>query len=53
MSILAALTTLGCGSSQEDLQAPRDSGIAAQAAAQIKSVAIHIDGFKRSKSGAI
>ena len=52
VSILVALMPVGCGSSQ-DPQAQRDSGAAAQNIAQIKSVAIHIDGFKRSKSGAI
>ena len=52
VSILLALMAVGCGSSK-DLPAQRDTGAAAQAAAQIKSVAIHIDGFKRSKSGAI
>lgn len=52
VSILVALTAIGCGSSN-DPQAQRDTGATAQAAAQIKSVAIHIAGFKRSKSGAI
>ena len=39
------IALVGCGG--------RGTGAAAQAAAQIKSVAFHIDGFKRSKSGAI
>jgi len=52
VSILVALTVVGCGLSK-DSQAERDTGAAAQAAPQIKSVSIHIGGFKRSKSGAI
>ena len=52
VSFLVALMAVGCGSS-DDLQTQRNTGAAARAAVRIKSVAIHIDGFKRSKSGAI
>jgi len=50
--ILVALMAVGCGASQ-DSQTQHDNRAARQDAAQIKSVVIHIEGFKRSKSGAI